>query len=565
MRKFWKISRKATFGWCMYDWANSAFATSITVAILPVYFVSLFKDSVGPETIMLGFTFTGSSVWSLSVAISTAIVAITSPALGIIADRKNIRKYLLITYTLVGSIFTVLLFFSVYFENLDWAWMFGCFLIANVGFAGACVFYNSFLPHLGERDEYDQISGRGFSYGYVGGGILLAIHLALIMMFSGTTNEDLVIRLCLASVGLWWFGFAILTFMLVPEPKTEHNNDKISLISAAKIAIAQLKITFSEIKKFRMLAIFLAAYLLFNDGIQTVISISGAFGSDTLGVSLLSNMATILIVQFVAALGSEISWKLSQLFGTKKALVSTLIGWCIVILLAIGFAPLEPKESKDFDYILTSDNNGRYEATKSPELYDSNNDLEWESLFGYYLKDKDSLSERDTELISQAVDISEFSRFTLLIQGGNLDGLTAIGPLHPVNQLKGPLGWWPKFMKNNIWGPLNLSVDMQWLTLGTMVGLVLGGSQSLARSFFSYMTPQSRSGEFFGFFGFVSRTSAVFGPMLYILITGILDTRVAIAAILVLILIGTYLLRYIDSEAGKIAAETEDNTINNNN
>ena len=120
-------------------------------------------------------------------------------------------------------------------------------------------------------------------------------------------------------------------------------------------------------------------------------------------------------------------------------------------------------------------------------------------------------------------------------------------------------------MKNNIWGPLNLSVDMQWLTLGTMVGLVLGGSQSLARSFFSYMTPQSRSGEFFGFFGFVSRTSAVFGPMLYILITGILDTRVAIAAILVLILIGTYLLRYIDSEAGKIAAETEDNTINNNN
>ena len=304
--------------WCMYDWANSAFATSITVAILPVYFVSLFKDSVGPETIMLGFTFTGSSVWSLSVAISTAIVAITSPALGIIADRKNIRKYLLITYTLVGSIFTVLLFFSVYFENLDWAWMFGCFLIANVGFAGACVFYNSFLPHLGERDEYDQISGRGFSYGYVGGGILLAIHLALIMMFSGTTNEDLVIRLCLASVGLWWFGFAILTFMLVPEPKTEHNNDKISLISAGKIAIAQLKITFSEIKKFRMLAIFLAAYLLFNDGIQTVISISGAFGSDTLGVSLLSNMATILIVQFVAALGSEISWKLSQLFGTKK-------------------------------------------------------------------------------------------------------------------------------------------------------------------------------------------------------------------------------------------------------
>ena len=169
---------------------------------------------------MLGFTFTGSSVWSLSVAISTAIVAITSPALGIIADRKNIRKYLLITYTLVGSIFTVLLFFSVYFENLDWAWMFGCFLIANVGFAGACVFYNSFLPHLGERDEYDQISGRGFSYGYVGGGILLAIHLALIMMFSGTTNEDLVIRLCLASVGLWWFGFSILTFMLVPEPKT---------------------------------------------------------------------------------------------------------------------------------------------------------------------------------------------------------------------------------------------------------------------------------------------------------------------------------------------------------
>ena len=564
MRKFWNFGKNATFGWCMYDWANSAFATSITVAILPVYFVNLFKDAVGPESTMLGFAFTGSSVWSLTIAISAGIVAITSPALGIIADRKKIKKYLLVLYTAVGSLFTILLFFSTYFENFAWVWMFGCFLIANVGFAGACVFYNSFLPHIGERSEYDQISGRGFSYGYVGGGILLAIHLALIMMFSGTSHEDLVIRLCLASVGIWWFGFAILTFMFVPEPETEEENSNVSFASAGKIALIQLKATFSEIKKFRMLAIFLAAYLLFNDGIQTIISISGAFGSDTLGVSLLSNMATILIVQFVAAIGSEISWKLSNMFGTKKALVSTLLGWCIVIILAIGFAPLDPKGSENFDYLLASNGNGKYEVIRIPELSDAKNDNEWESLYGYYLTTKTSISERDAELIYQAITQSKFSRFTIMIQGGKLDGLSAIGPLHPVSQLDGPLGWWPRFMKQNIWGPLNLSIDLQWLTLGAMVGLVLGGSQALARSFFSYMVPQSRSTEFFGFFGFVSRASAVFGPMIYILITGILDTRVAISVILILILTGTYLLRYVNPEDGKMVALMEDENIKGN-
>ena len=155
--------------WCMYDWANSAFATSGVAAVFPVYFVLLFKEALGEGTVFLGVTFTASSMWSLGVAISTATVAVSSPLLGVISDRVPIKKALLWTYTAAGSFFTVMAFFSAY-TGQPWAWLFGMFTLANVGFAGSLVFYNAFLPHIGPRHLLDDISSRGFAYGYAGGG-----------------------------------------------------------------------------------------------------------------------------------------------------------------------------------------------------------------------------------------------------------------------------------------------------------------------------------------------------------------------------------------------------------
>ena len=230
-----RARRRAVHGWCMYDWANSAFATSIGTAILPVYFVVLFKDAFGQETTFLGFTFTGSSMWSLGVAVSTAIVALSSPILGMIADRSQIKRTMLQIYTTGGAIFTVLGFFNSYVGE-PWAWVLVCYAIANIGFAGGIVFYNSMLPHLGGPGELDKISSRGYAYGYVGGGLLLAVHLAAILAFSDTDHVDLVTRLAVASVGVWWLGWAQWTFRTVPEPRVARPVDRLDPMTAASVA-----------------------------------------------------------------------------------------------------------------------------------------------------------------------------------------------------------------------------------------------------------------------------------------------------------------------------------------
>ena len=552
-----RARRRAVHGWCMYDWANSAFATSIGTAILPVYFVVLFKDAFGQSTTFLGFTFTGSSMWSLGVAASAAIVALSSPILGMIADRSQIKRTMLQIYTTGGAIFTVLGFFSAYVGE-PWAWVLVCYAIANIGFAGGIVFYNSMLPHLGGPGELDKISSRGYAYGYVGGGLLLAVHLAAILAFSDTDHVDLVTRLAVASVGVWWLGWAQWTFRTVPEPRVARPVDRLDPMTAASVAFSQVRQTLKELRRLRMLGLYLGAYLLFNDGIQTVLTIAGAFGPDTLGISLVSNMGTVLIVQFVAAGGAVMFGRAAGALGTKAALTIALGGWCFVIAVAVGFAPLVPEAHEDFDYRLEHTGAGEYEVAAGPDLSDEGDDNAWGNIYDHLLAEE-SLSRSQVLGLVEAVRTSDLSRFGISVKGGDLDGMTGIGPAHPSLLVdESPLGFWPGTLRDRVWKPLGIAVDIQWLMMGVLVGLVLGGSQALARSLFAYMTPESRSAEFFGFFGFVGRASAVFGPTLYLLVTGIYDTRAAILAILIIIAVGSVLLQRVDAEEGRAVAVEED-------
>ena len=275
--------RRVIRAWCIYDWANSAFATSGVAAIFPVYFVFLFKEAMGESATFLGITFTGSSTWSLGVAISTAIVAVSSPVLGVISDRIPIKKTLLGIYTVVGALFTVLAFLSAYTAQ-PWLWLFGMFTLANVGFAGSLVFYNSFLPHLGPSRMLDDISSRGYAYGYAGGGLLLLVHLALILVTQDTEFADIATRAAIASVGIWWFGWAIWTLRVLPEPHIQKRVFGLTVFSAVAMSFRELGETFRELRRFRVVLTYLAAFLLFNDGLQTVLAIAGAFAADTLGM-----------------------------------------------------------------------------------------------------------------------------------------------------------------------------------------------------------------------------------------------------------------------------------------
>ena len=327
--------RRVIRAWCMYDWANSGYATSGGAAIFPVYFVFLFKDALGESVSFLGITFTGSSTWSLAIAVATALVAVTSPVLGVIADRVAIKKILLWVYTIVGSMAAFLMFFSAY-TSQPWLWFLAMFMLANVGFAGCLVFYNTFLPHIAPRELLDDVSSRGFAYGYVGGGLLLAVHLALILAMQDTQWADLVTRLAIASTGVWWFGWALWTFKVVPEPHIPNEMRGLRPMRAVRLAFSELSHTFREMRGFRVIVIYLISYLLFNDGVQTVLNVAGAYGADTIGIPLVFNMATILIIQFVAAFGAmAFSWLASRI-ATKGALMVTLVGWSILVLFGVA-------------------------------------------------------------------------------------------------------------------------------------------------------------------------------------------------------------------------------------
>ena len=549
--------RKVIRAWCMYDWANSGFSTSGTVAIFPFYFVFLFKEALGESASFFGITFTGSSMWSLGVALSTAIVALSSPILGVIADRVPIKKALLWTYTIGGSLFTALAFFSAY-ASQPWAWLFGMFFLANVGFAGSLVFYNSFLPHLAPRNLLDDVSSRGFAYGYMGGGLLLLIHLIVITLTQDTEIYDLVTRVSIVSIGVWWFGWAIWTLKVVPEPPIYNRVEGMTPASAVSIAFSELSHTFRELRRFRVVLIYLGAYLLFNDGLQTVMSIAGAFAADTLGIPLVFNMGTILIIQFVAAPGALVFGKLALRFSAKAALVAALIGWCMIVLFGVALSPLVPADHSDFDYRLSyRPDSGDYSVDNAPELEDSRIETLWREEVGE-LSDGDILTSRQARALSESVRLSENSPFSISIVGGAMDGEKSVGALHPSTLGSGPLDWWPILVRDALWEPLGFDAGYQWLLLGVWTGMVIGGSQALARSLFAQITPETRSGEFFSFFGFMSRASAVFGPMMYVIVTSLFDTRMAIASILAIIIAGTIALKWVDVAEGAREADRED-------
>ena len=347
----------------MYDWANSAYATSGIAAIFPVYFILSFRNSFGDNVLFMGTNFTGSSVWSFGIISSTLIVAIASPVLGVLTDRRRMKKVLLLFFTFAGSLFTTLAFFSSYVSHA-WAWLLICFIVGNIGFAGALVFYNSLLPHISPRQFLDNVSSRGFAYGYLGGGVLLLVHLLIIMQASDSAKEDLVTRLCIASIGIWWFGWSIWTLKVVPEPDISMDQRGLALPKLIKISFVELINSINNIAKFPVVILYLLAYLLFNDGIQTVMGIAGAFAAETLGVPLVFNMATILIIQFVAAPGTMVFNWASNLTSTKRALIISLIGWSVIVLFGISTAPLVPSKYTQFDYGLTYNNHyQKYELT----------------------------------------------------------------------------------------------------------------------------------------------------------------------------------------------------------
>ena len=531
LSNFPQEQRKIIRGWCFYDWGNSAFSTSIMVAILPPYFVAIFKD-VYPQGLDFGpFTFTASSIWALAIALATGVIAFSSPILGAISDTRKIKKKILVIYTYIGCFATLLLFFSVY-TGFEWAWLLMCATLANAGFLGAWVFYNALLPKIVSEESIDYVSSLGFAYGYIGGGLLLAIHLVAIIYFD---SSDFVIRISMASVAVWWFFSALITFKNVPEPEVDSvfENDKMSISEAFNQVIGTLK----KVSKFRTIFLYLIAYLIFNDAIQTIISVAGVFGPDVLGVTLQINMVTILIIQFIAAPGAMAFSIFANKIGSQKALLIALFGWAFIVVIALGFAPLTPKDQSDYDIQIESLDEFRYEVVAIPSSIETPT-KSFEVLETYSIGDQ--IDEKTVKEIKKIVLEENLSSYSLYVDGGS-EIVSGIGSSHK-SILNDSLSVWPKFMRSILWEPLGITVSLQWIFLGIFVGFVMGGSQPLARSLFAVIIPKEQSGEFFGFFGFVGRFSATIGPILYGIVAGLIDPRFGVFSLLIILLIGTIML-----------------------
>ncbi len=318
-----QIKKRAVRAWTMYDWANSAFATTTMGAVLPNYFAAFIA---GENSLTL---------WGYTVAIGSLIAAVISPVLGAIADFRGSKKLFLGCFAALGILSSALMFLI----RTPGDWLLACvlYILGTVGFAGSLVFYDALLPHVAEPDEMDMVSSKGYAMGYIGGGLLLLINVA--MIFAGPSllpdmNEAdataLMMRLSLASVAVWWAAFSIPIFRHVKEParKIEKGEEKLNVISAGFTRFFK---ALKDSRKFKDLFLFLLAFFVYANGIGTIITMAVAFGSD-LGFSSTILIGTLLMVQFVAAPFAMLFGKLPQRLGTKRTIYVSL---CIYTVVAV--------------------------------------------------------------------------------------------------------------------------------------------------------------------------------------------------------------------------------------
>jgi UMF1 family MFS transporter len=308
--------------WCLYDWANSAFATTILGAVLPIYYSQVAGATLPSEA-------RATAYWSLGLSISLAIVAVLAPILGTISDVSRGKKRFLSTFAGMGILGTGLL---VLVDTGDWLLASILFIFGRIGFTGANVFYDALLPHVAREDDQDRVSARGYAFGYLGGGLLLAINVVMIRLLPGTWGH----RLSFLSVAIWWAVFSIPVLSRVPEPPAATA----TLAPGENVVIASFRRlweTLKDIKRYRELFKYLIAFLIYSDGIGTIIGVAAIYGAE-LGFGSVELILALLLVQFVGIPFSLIFGRLPSRGERRRPLFLAFILFNLVFLPVVGIA-----------------------------------------------------------------------------------------------------------------------------------------------------------------------------------------------------------------------------------
>jgi UMF1 family MFS transporter len=433
-----KNDPRIVFGWAMYDWANSAYITTFA-AIVAAFFTGV----IVPDDGFNGYS--GQTLWSAVISIGAIILFLWMPVLGAVADYAAAKKRFLRLFAWVGAFTTIALPFTpdgavVIFLVVV--------LITQIGFVAANVFYDGFLPSISTDETIDRVSSRGFALGYIGGGLYVLAALALILLsgddsLTGMT-ENAAARIGIAGAGVWWVLFTSFALRRLPEetesfPLPPEYQGQARWLALTKLGFSRTIATGKKLVGFKHLMLFVLAYLFYNDAVQTVITVTGAYAEETLELGATEIIIAFLIVQFVAFFGALIFGSLAGRIGAKRAIMASIAVW-IAMTVAAYFLPT-----------------------------------------------------------GEAV------------------------PLYG---------------------------------LAVIVGFVLGGVQALSRSLYGTMIPEEAAAEFYGFYSVFSKFSAIWGPLVFALVTNATGSgRPAILSVVAFFALGLVLLSRVD--VGKARASRE--------
>ena len=321
--------RRSVWGWALYDWANSAFATTVVAGFFPIFFKQYWSTGadVNTSTAQLGF----------GNALASLLVALFAPLLGAIADQASVKKRMLGTFAYLGVLGTAALFLV---EQGNWLLAIFVYVIASIGFSGANIFYDALLPSIAGESRIDYVSSFGYALGYLGGGLLFLVNVLMTLNpdWFGLADAGEAVRWSFVTVALWWGGFTVFTLVWVPEPDTGRSVTS----GAISAGIRQLGTTLRKLKQLRTVMLFLVAYWFYIDGVDTIIRMAVDYGI-SIGFESTDLITALLLVQFVGFPAALVWGKLGQHWGVRKS-----IFLCIAVYMAVTIWGTQMREKWEF-------------------------------------------------------------------------------------------------------------------------------------------------------------------------------------------------------------------------
>jgi UMF1 family MFS transporter len=322
--------------WCMYDWANSVYNLVITTTFFPIYFLAVTKSSFGEDTVpFLGRTFKNSSLYDYTLAFAYLSIALILPILSSIADSLGNKKKFMQFFCYMGGLACMGMF---WFEGENVGWGVTCFIFAVVGYVGSLVFYNSYLPEIAAPEDHDRISARGYSMGYIGSVVLQLIGFGLVIYFTNKGDQTSGPLYTFLLVGIWWIGFAQITFSKLPAGKPAIRKAGVNFLTSG---FQELSKAWNQVRKLSVLKWFLTSFFFYNMGVQTVMLAAAMFASKVLGLENTKLIITMVVIQLVAVMGATLMSKLSSKFGNLHVLMGVVLFWIFLCIVTYEVASMK--------------------------------------------------------------------------------------------------------------------------------------------------------------------------------------------------------------------------------